>query len=341
MTSVSGITSNIFNNIDRFLLSSKEEFTGLSVSGFHRQNRYSSRLACKCTLTFRTLDGQQKKRIVWAKKVNLPEKSYQTLLTVWSALDQKNLSECVTRPYWYDNYLGIIYIENIDGSSLLEKTLVHGVLGGSRPKESLSRLYLDLGTWLSDFHISLTSPKYSSLYQVKAQIKTALDSTSWLTPWEKTKFKRRLLNTGNARKNIRLALVRPHNDFSLRNILVSGNQFGIIDWDAMVHPHLPDLAPAWYEISFFLINLQSLLRFHPIISKPFIAALKNEFLRGYFSAIPIDLGTQEMMLYLFTLRHFLGLDSDRTLPRIYRSRFGKRYIRLLKRALLSGQAALV
>jgi len=334
------IHSNIVRHMDRFLIPDKETYHGLFISDIHRQNSYSSRLCGKCTLEYSTSEGDVNKRIFWVKRVNQPQIFFNELSTVWTKLEKAGLNQPITRPYWYDNRLGVVYIGNTEGISLLKKTLAQVLLGPLGSEGGLVQIYRKLGVWLSRFHTSLKSNQTIGLDEIIDRLQTALTRSSWLALKEKNQLKLKLDFVQDTER-MSLELVRTHNDFSLRNILVSGSRFGIIDWDAMVHPHMPDLAPAWYEISFFLINLQSLLRFHPLASKKVIASLKTEFLKGYFLGKPNKENELESLLYVFTLRHFLGMDSDRALPQIYRTNLGSRFVKMLRKALLSGHPGLV
>ena len=142
-------------------------------------------------------------------------------------------------------------------------------------------------------------------------------------------------------KSYNLTHVKSHNDFSLRNILISHPNFGIIDWDSMIYPKYTKVSPIWSDLSFFLINLQSMYRFFPLISRTKIIKLRSSFIKGYFEGNTLVNFHNEHFsnyFYIFTLKFFFALDRNRTLPEFYRYNLGPRFIQKLKTKLLSGSA---
>jgi hypothetical protein len=118
----------------------------------------------------------------------------------------------------------------------------------------------------------------------------------------------------------------------------------VVDWDATLHESFPQVAPAWEDVIVFFLNTQSLLRFHPLVSCRRVHYLTESFLTGYFGALPMDVardGQRVLLLWVFSLRCFLGLSRDRPLYLIYNTRLSSRYIRLLRRALIDGKVAVI
>ncbi len=119
-----------------------------------------------------------------------------------------------------------------------------------------------------------------------------------------------------------LTLTRPHNDFSLRNIFIGDDRnFTIIDWDATVHPKFPQIASFCHDLTLFIINIQSLLRFHPLVSHKKISVLNKSFISGYFKeSFPYNSEKMNFIYYVFALTYYTGLIIDRPLYEIYRKR---------------------
>ena len=144
-------------------------------------------------------------------------------------------------------------------------------------------------------------------------------------------------------KGVQLSLTIPHNDFSLRNILNTKNRnFKIIDWDAMIHESFPDKAPAWHDVTCLFINIQSLIRFYPLINKKNINRMSWSFIYGYsknnHSYNNDDLNK---FLWCFSFAYYLGLIGDRPLPKIYKSKISRRYIKILHNYLIKGEVSII
>jgi hypothetical protein len=85
--------------------------------------------------------------------------------------------------------------------------------------------------------------------------------------------------------------------------------------------------------------LQSFSRFSPLIKGKDIQLLTDSFIDGYFYHNQEKINREEIdkFLYLFTLKYFLGIIGDRSLPEIYKGKFGHIYIKNLKKHLLEGK----
>ncbi len=332
----------IQDNIDQFLQTEQESLKKITVDDIRRQNKYSSRFGGQCTIEYENSSNGLQKRSYWIKKVENPERFYSELTDIYNTLQRNGLHSHMTRPYLYDPDSGAVCISHFDGVSLLKETFRHSFSFGKALPQELIHVFNQIGRWLQMYHEATISENIVTMPDILLTLLEVLEKDSSLSSRKKAIIMKHL-STIRQRSvgTMTFPTVRTHNDFTLRNILVSNDNFGVIDWDAMIHPKFPDLAPVWNEISCFLLNLQSLLRFYPIISKYKIRVLKDSFLQGYFEGNSLaEASCFPEIFYIFSLRFFLGIDSDRPLAQIYRKNFGKRYIQLLEKELLLGNADL-
>ena len=207
----------------------------------------------------------------------------------------------------------------------------------------IKEIFFNIGIWLKNFHSAMSSRKPIFVVDVIEEINLAIKKSNYFSKLQK-KLVFEHLNCIKDRigSNAILNSVSPHNDFSLRNIIADkrGN-FSIIDWDAMSHREFPKNASIYHDLTNFLINVQSLIKFRPFVSTVKIESLLNCFLTGYFNTPVKSLGSQlEDMLYIFTMKEFIGLSGDRPLYQVYKKRLGFRFIKILEKMLLNGNATI-
>lgn len=330
----------IQENIDQFLSTGEERLKRVKVEDIRCQNIHSRRIGGLCTIEYWDSNKELAKRVYWIKWVEDPEKFFFELSSVYGLLERAGLQANITRPYLFDLDSGVVCIGYFDGTSLLKHTLRRALFFYRPLPQQFVHLYYNLGRWLQQYHEAVATDETVEMADVLVSLDNALEEDNYFTEKKKKILMGHLNNIRNSTiGSLTLTLVRTHNDFTLRNILLSDRGFGIIDWDAMVHPELPDRASVWNELTYFLLNLQSMQRFRPLISSGRIRMLNQSFLRGYFeknSLTRFDCFNE--LFYVFTLRSFLGIDSDRPLWKIYRPRLGGRYIRFLEKSLLRGSA---
>jgi hypothetical protein len=144
---------------------------------------------------------------------------------------------------------------------------------------------------------------------------------------------------------VTLGRVWPHNDFTLRNILIlDSGEFFALDWDAMVHPKFSHATHGVWDVTLFLLNLYSLNRFRPFARGTRLDSLGESFVSGYLSSATNGGNlTKEMLhdlLYVFVLRFWYGVAVDRPLREVYRQKLGWRFCRNLRRRFASGPSTL-
>jgi len=200
-------------------------------------------------------------------------------------------------------------------------------------------LLSEIGIWLSKFHkLTKVKPELIDLIYI-SQTKSAVKQSYEFDEIEKEIIIKRLdTHKKYLENNKTLSLARTHNDFNLRNVLISANNnYYVIDWDAMIHPAFHDLSPIWIDITKFCISLKSLTRFWPYITNKNVSDFIESFLSGYFKEKSLQNGLQyKYMLWYYTLLFYIGMIGNRSLAEIYKKKSGKKFVSRIKQSLLAG-----
>lgn len=336
------IQSHVVANSEMILDGKNDVIKTVSISEMRRQNRYSSRIGGKCLIEYQNPSGDQKRKTIWIKRVEQPEKFFNVLSDIYKRSVKQGIHHNITKPYWYDSELGIVAMAYFNGTTLLWATLKNTHILNNGISQDCLILYQRLGEWLQQYHKAMTTNKVVKFHKILNQIIHGLNTQTSFSKKEVSVLCSHLDRIGNNFSDSNLCLVKPHNDFTIRNIIISNSSFAVIDWDAAIHPKFPEFSCVWNDISYFLINLQSLFRFYPFISEKKLGILIERFKNGYFKEDNLikDDYFQELF-FLFTLRIFLGIDSDRSLPRIYHRNLHPIYMNKLRKYLINGRAQII
>jgi hypothetical protein len=276
---------------------------------------------------------------IWVKKIDDPEKTFKKMEYVYQKLSITSVSQNMPVPLHFDRKSNLIFISRVFGSSLVMVTLQH--LGHIPKKipEWLMVLYYDIGVWLRRFHLVTATKNIIAFSKIISESEMALANSDYFEAHEKEQIQNHL-NRIKSQFDFDLVFesVAPYNDFSLRNIIIGKyHNFTIIDWDAMVHPDFPEVAPIWNDLTTFLLSIQSLIKLYPFTSLKKMGFLMASFLRGYFKEDATSVNDHiNSIFFIFTIRSFVGLSGDRPLYQIYRKRLSYRFIQILKEKLLTG-----
>jgi Ser/Thr protein kinase RdoA (MazF antagonist) len=99
-----------------------------------------------------------------------------------------------------------------------------------------------------------------------------------------------------------------HNDWILRNILVAADGVDyVVDFDSM--RARADLR--WLDVAYLLLNIESQIKWFPLLTAGMLAELSREFWRGYAgdTGLPDNLSPEQLVaiLYVLRLRYLLGV----------------------------------
>lgn len=337
------VKSNL-NKIDQVR---EKKVLSVSAGTVKEQNWYSSRLGGP--ILIRYIDNKEiQTKTIWAKAVELPRESYQALNRAFVEAASCGIAGPIPKPYFYDEDSKRLFMEMRTGTNLLSLTLRYSFKANMFPNENLRKLFYEIGNWLQKFHATVNTGETINLTVVVNGMIRELSSSSEFDHREKEVLTNNLREISNRKiSHQEFPLIRPHNDFTLRNLFAQKNGgFYIIDWDAMVHPQFSRKTLCWWDLTTLIINLQSMLRIRPVIGHDRIGKLCDGILEGYFHENDMTRSTSpkeflQCMYYVYTLRFWLGIESDRPLSKIYSKRMGTRYVEKLRNSLLNGQADII
>jgi tRNA A-37 threonylcarbamoyl transferase component Bud32 len=346
--SISGsrLVETLRRELENGALSHADRPISISMAPLKRRNSFSSRVGGLVDVDYQKA-GRTYQTKIWAKKVRVAEETYRALLSVYEPAQAAGVASPIPRPYAFDESERLIYTDAVQGQSLLKTTLCPAAFREVDDR-FLSKLYYDIGHWLQQYHQAISNGNRDTLEKVLADTVTGVASDETFTTQEKGHLAQILDRIASSTITRHLApVVSPHNDVTLRNIMWrEDGSFSLIDWDSMNNPAFPKKELCWWDVTTFVLNMQSLLKVWPYSRRSRLSGFRDEFLSGYFSADTVlDAVSPQVflqdILYLFTLRYWTGVKSGRTMWEIYRKNLGWRYLKPLRRALLEGRADLL
>lgn len=332
-------------NITRLELPANTQILNIRISRQEFKRPHTSkRLGLKITLSLNLKDPGIKPTF-WFKQVDNPKELYKNMTFVHSALKEKGIDNPVPKAFLFDENAGGILMSFKKGLNLFPLTLAFCWPFTAPLVRNLPHYYFRIGNWLHRYHNAMPTGRLVTTRSLLEELHCTVSDYRLISNAERHILIdqiRSLCRDSIARTVFKT--VRPHNDVTLRNILVKPNlDFVLIDWDNMVNPGFPSETWCWSDLTCLLNNIQSVLRFHPLVSKRKIKSLCQSLLHGYFNknAAVSEITIQEFvdkLYYIQTLRNFLGIETDRPLFKIYTSRLTWRFVDMLRSNLLDGRA---
>lgn len=278
--------------------------------------------------------GDPREKRIWLKFVTFVRDRYDVHLRAW---EQTRDIGVFPRPYFYGEWDGggAIGMEVVDGASLRDLFLRHAL---TRRSAQLGTVFAALGGSLRAFHDSSQPSGFRSVGQLEETVTRAVTATDRLTADERKRALERIAAAvaragGGATK---LPSIPVHHDCVLRNVVVrpTGSPC-LLDLDSM----RASWKSRWYDVTAFLINLESQIKYAPLADARSIASAWRSFWDGYAGAAPPDGLTLEQvhaLVYLVKVeRLFEG--PWRPLYEIHTDRAAARYLKRLSASLLDGR----
>jgi hypothetical protein len=315
-------------------LSSIEDITfpGYEKRAFHSGDRPSGLIE----IDYTTQEQERKKFHVFIKHHRNACEIFSSMSTIYEKMKEAGQGSHMPRPYLCDMDNEANYMEYVKGTDLKYTTFLSLAL--SR-RIKLKKMFYGIGKWLHTFHQAVPTGNSVKYSKIQSSIEKNLDRSTFFNETEKQQIRHKLADKITTIPDT-FSLVTPHNDFALRNIIhVKPENFVIIDWDAMFHTKFASEAPIWNDITTLIINVLSLSRFSPIVTKKDVQQLADSFLNGYFELETGESDRSGIMdsLYIFTLSFYLGIIGDRPFPEIYKGRIQSIYLERLKKNLVKGK----
>jgi hypothetical protein len=308
---------------------------GLSVTKplHRREDRYHQKLK----VTYATNKGVRRKDL-WLKYRQDFESLFKIQELTCSRLPEGQ--RCFPKPYFYRQLeeTSVIGMECVRGVPL-RNLLLRRIAAGRG--QLLNGLFNKIGRAMKSFHDSSRASGSLKVSEVAARAKEATVETDYFTQDQKKQIINHLAAAeASAGAHTELPLIKIHNDWVLRNILVTDDDsFYVVDLDSM---RAPDNS-RWYDVTYFLINLESQLKYWPLIDKKNINGLWKSFWSGY-SGDPVTEGssTERIMplIYLIKVQYLLGATIRPPLYKIYRNLSGSIYLKRLRESILQGESSM-
>ncbi len=248
------------------------------------------------------------------------------------------LYEPASQPYQ------LIAMEYVRGTSL--RYIVLGSLLARR-SFALAPTFGNIGRRMRAFHDMSPEQDGEKIGDVVARARECVLTTDLLDESGKSLVDARLATAaGTLNMDCRLPAVYCHNDWAIRNLIRRPNgALAIIDLDSM-RSNYKWSAPAsrWYEVLYFLINIEKQIKYAPVTSIRQLSLLAQAFLGGYFapgSCSDFPIAHLQGLLYVMKVDRAFGGGGRRTLFKKFGSRLDRLYLHKLHRSLRDGCASLL
>jgi hypothetical protein len=295
-----------------------------------REDRYHQIL----NVTYASDSGRFQKKL-WLKFRQDFEALFKIHTTVYEKLGKNQ--QFLPKPYFYTkwNQTSVIGMELINGASLRNMVLRKVM---SRRTGVLEETFFKIGRGMRVFHDSSAASGTQLVAELAATAHRVTAATEYLTDDErKTIIQHVQIAERDADPQTELPLIKIHNDWVLRNILIrDSSSFYVVDLDSMRAPN----NSRWYDVSYFLINVESQLKYWPIINKKSMADLWQSFWLGYLEkGSPDALSSHQIrsLIYLIKVRYLFGATIRPPLFKIYNNCLGPVYLRHLKKSIMQGK----
>jgi len=224
--------------------------------------------------------------------------------------------------------IGMEYIRGVSLRKLLYSKMARGKV------HTLADLFYQNGRKMRMFHDAQTPKGTKTIRELLEALKGRMETTPYFTAKSKQQILQHLNQIENkVDTSLALDLIQVHHDWSLRNIIVEADQkLKLIDLDAFNR----SIDWRWNDFVYFLINIESQLKYWPFLRRRQVARLWEHFHAGYFEAgscEPVKPKILNKLVYLIKLDFWTDAYS---LDDFYNIGLGKRYVKQLKKSLAAG-----
>ena len=299
---------------------------------FMRGDRYH----CRLTVRYHK-DSSTKSLQMWVKF----RPQLHTLLPILDAYHERLNGQVFPRAYFawcsQDGNSAALATAYVRGTILRNRLLT---LAAFRQTSRLLPILRSSGTKMRRFHDAFGSTESIDIGPLTSNTADLVRETTYFSAAKKASVRSHLDRYAHFLTVRTLPAVQVHNDWILRNILVTadGTDY-VVDCDSM--RARADLR--WLDMAYFLLNMDSQLKWHPLLTAEMLADLAREFWRGYAGEhLPDSLTAAQVtaILYIMRLRCLLG---GTTRPAYFEAMSGpvdRRVLRTLKDSVVAGRAVL-
>ena len=328
-------------------LDGNAELTGVRIAPLNRAGLLSGsgEVSAAIELVYNGLPTAMPDRL-WMKTAADPDEAFRVISSAYERLVAAGLQDTAPRPIAPDGVNGVVLTEYVAGKPLLTLAYAFCLRTIPNPKIEIERLFEKLGHWLASYHKSAYAGSETKLSDLFVQIDRDLSHIPRVSQ-QQLSILRAHLASARIRKceDQQFPNVYSHADFSLRNVLVRPqNEFTVIDWDAPLERKFPDITLCWWDLYHMWMNINSLVRLWPIVSRRRIRLLAERLVCGYLDNSETALSYEDFthsICYLLSLRFMAGSQSIRRIDLRYNNLLAQRFVRLFRNAILDGNADVV
>jgi hypothetical protein len=294
------------------------------------------RYHCRVTVHYR-VDGSTRSLPMWLKF----RPQLHTLLPILDAYHERLNGQVFPKAYFawcaQNDDTALLATAYIRGFTLRSRLLM---LAALRQTGRLLPIFRSNGTKMRRFHDAFPSGESVEIAPLVSGTADLLHETAYLSASEKESVRSHLERYARVLAVRTLPTVQVHNDWILRNIMVAADGVDyVVDCDSMrARSNL-----RWLDLAHFLLNVDSQLKWYPLVKSEMLADLTREFRRGYAGEqLPDALSAEQVtaILYILRLRCLLG---GTTRPAHFEAMSGpvdRRVLRALKHSVVAGRAVL-
>ena len=326
----------VLRNMARIFPDIRGSIEVIDVELGRRKFIQDDRYHCRLTVRYRA-DGSTKSLQMWLKF----RPQLHTLLPILDAYNERLNGQVFPRAYFawcaQDENTSVLATAYVQGLTLRSRLLM---LAALRQTSRLLPIFRSSGTKMRRFHDAFGSAESIEIAPLIDNTADLVRETTFFSAAEKASVRSHLDRYAHVLAVRTLPTVLVHNDWILRNILVTadGTDY-VVDCDSM--RARADLR--WLDMAYFLLNMDSQLKWHPLVTAEMLAEQSCEFWRGYAGEHLPDALTPEQgfaILYILRLRCLLGGTTRPPYFQVMGGSFDRRVLRTLKDSVVTGQATL-
>lgn len=286
-------------------------------------------------IDYQTADGPKECKI-WLKFRDGLEQSFEIHRRIYGAAGFD--SRFLPQPYFChrleDGGDTVVAMEYVTGGRL-RTAVMKAALGSGRG--TLVESFRRLGGQLRAFHDALALPTARPLAETMGRLRSAIEETHYFAAAERTALRDHAERAADIVGHDRqLRMTETHGDLAVRNVIRRPDgTLTLIDCDSLQRR----LDSGWCDVAHLLINIESLVRYSPLIRSRLLGQLGRGVCAGYRGDSYPDGLTQtqvDALLYLLKIERALGLQGRRPLFAKLADLPGRRYLRRFKSDLVRG-----
>jgi hypothetical protein len=258
------------------------------------------------------------------------------LFPTLDAYDRQFGGQVFPRPYfaWHspDSDSGMLATAFIEGKLLRDEFLR---LALRRQTARLEPILHTNGAKMRQFHDAFAPTERISVADFTVELTELLRTTPHFTDAERQRVMAHLTRHAAALPVAALPAIRTHNDWVLRNIILTpdGTDYVIDNQDLHCRPNW-----RWSDVALFLLNLEVQLKWFPLTTRRMMSRLWHAFWTGYIGerGIPDGLGIEHVpaVLYITRLQWLIHGVIRQPYLDIMGRRFNSHFRQRLKNAVL-------